>query len=238
MTAQLIAIEGSDGAGKATQTEMLVNYLRQHGFKVATISFPRYHETSAGRMLFEFMKSKRQNDYCFAEMNPKAASYLYAMNRLESMPYLQSLIDDNDVVVFDRWVESNLLHQGGKFKHDSERMEFAKWISDLEYGQFALPVPNVTVYLDLPYTIAYERARKRADEKGERADVVESNLPYLQNSWAAGKLYAIMFNWFVVECIVPEPESQLKAKYVFTPDEVHLRVRDVVKLTRKLRLHD
>lgn len=239
MTAKLIAIEGSDGAGKATQTKMLVDYLRQRGIKVATIDFPQYELTPAGEVLYEYLKSDRQDDYCFADMNPKAASFLYAKNRFESMPKVQALINSHDVLVFDRWVESNILHQGGKFDSDQGKMDFAKWVSDLEYVHFGLPVPDVTVYLDLPYSISYVRARLRAEALGQSADIVESNLPYLKNSWKAGKLYASMFGWFVVDCVIPDVVDELRATYEFTPEEIHEKVKEVVKLTRKkLIVHD
>lgn len=230
MSARLIAIEGSDGAGKATQTALLVDHLRAHGIKVGVISFPRYEETPAGKMLFEYMKSDRRNDYNFAEMNPRAASYIYAKDRHESLSFLQSLIDQNEVVIFDRYVESNLLHQGGKFESQAEQMEFAKWICDLEYRFHGLPQIELTIYLDLPYTISSERSRRRAEEKGGSADAVESNLNYLKNSWQAGKIYAIWFNWYVVDCIVPKPDNQLEALRELTQDEIHEKIKKILLL--------
>src|SRR3989338_8474673 len=95
---KLIAIEGSDGSGKATQTELLAGFLRQNNFKVGRISFPRYDGTPAGRMLFEFLKSSRASEYDFVNSNPKLASRIYAQDRFESLEYLQGLIKRNDVV--------------------------------------------------------------------------------------------------------------------------------------------
>ena len=45
MKAFQIAIEGSDGSGKGTQTDKLVWALEALGYKVARVSFPRYTET-------------------------------------------------------------------------------------------------------------------------------------------------------------------------------------------------
>ncbi len=233
MSAITIAIEGSDGAGKATQTEMLVQHLEQRGFKVGRVSFPRYKETSGGRMLFEFLKSKRATEYDFANTNPKLASRIYAQDRFESLEYLEKLIAQNDFVIFDRYVESNLLHQGGKLRSDHERLDFAKWLSELEYDELGLPKPQHTVYLDLPYTISYERALRRAKEKGEDLDAVESNMEYVQNGWKAGRLYAAMFGWKVVQCIVPHEQNELRAEYELTPEEIHVKVRNILDLQKK-----
>lgn len=233
MSAITIAIEGSDGSGKATQTELLAGYLQRYGFKVGRVSFPRYTGTPAGRMLFEYLKSSRASEYDFVNANPKLASRIYAQDRFESLEYLQGLIERNDAVIFDRYVESNLLHQGGKFATDSERMSFAKWLSDLEYGELGLPQPQLTVYLDLPYSIAYDRSLKRAKEKGESLDAVESDMKYVKNGCEAGRLYASMFKWKVIECVEPNRENHLIPAYEFTPEEIHQKIQDVVNIKRK-----
>lgn len=230
MSAITVAIEGSDGAGKATQTGMLVEYLQRCGFRVGRVSFPRYNATSTGRMLFDLLKSPRSREYDFVHANPKLASRIYAHDRLESLGYLEGLIEGNDFVIFDRYVESNLLHQGGKLRTDSERESFAKWLFDLEYGELELPQPRMTIYLDLPYTISIERARKRAEEKGENLDAVESNVEYIKNSWRTGKLYAAMFGWNVVRCVIPNKDDPLVADYELAPDEVHIKIRYIVNM--------
>lgn len=228
MSAFTIAIEGSDGAGKATQTGMLAEHLKSCGFKVGRISFPRYNETSAGNMLFEFLKSSRAREYDFVHANPKLASRIYAQDRFESFGHLEDLIARNDFVIFDRYVESNLLHQGGKLKSDSERESFAKWLFDLEYGELELPQPRMTIYLDVPYTISIERARKRAEHKGEQLDAVELNAEYIKNSWHTGRLYAEMFGWNVVRCVVPKNDDPLDVLFELTPEEVHMKIRAIV----------
>lgn len=224
-----IAIEGSDGAGKATQTEKLARHLSGCGLRVGRVSFPRYKETPVGRMLAEFLKSPRAMGYDFANAHPKLASRIYAQDRYESLKFINNLIAGNDVVIFDRYVESNLLHQGGKLRSDSEMAEFAKWLTGLEYEELCLPRPEITIYLDLPYTISLERARRRAEEKGESPDVVESNSEYLERSWRAGKIYAAMLKWRVIDCIIPHEQNQLRALRELTPDEIHARIRrDVI----------
>jgi len=227
MTALTVAIEGSDGAGKATQTEMLAVYLQEIGYKVGRLSFPRYEGTPAGRMLFEFLKSDRAADYDFVNANPRMASRIYAQDRFDSLDHINELIERNDVVIFDRYVESNLLHQGGKMKSDLEKTDFAKWLFSLEYGELGLPKPDLTIYLNLPYLISYSRAHKRAKEKGEKLDAVESSMEYVRNGWQAGQLYASLFDWKVVECIFDDNPSIPVFERGAT--EIHKELREMVE---------
>ena len=46
----------------------------------------------------------------------------------------------------------------------------ATWVRELEFGRFGLPVPDLQVYLDVPTSLAAERARSReaADAARER----------------------------------------------------------------------
>jgi len=222
-----VAIEGSDGAGKATQTERLASFLRRIGYKVGNISFPRYTETPAGRMLFEVMKSERASHYDWAHTNPNLASLVYALDRAESKEYILDLIDKNDVLIFDRYVESNLLHQGGKFTEDFERMVFANWLYVLEYDHFGLPKPDVTIYLDLPPEVSRARALKRAQETGGSLDAVESDMQYVINGTAAGRSYAEIFGWAVIKCVVPNDNLELPP-YELTPEEIHMKIREIV----------
>jgi len=56
MKAFQIALEGPDGAGKETQTNLLVQRLESEGYRVALVSFPRYKDTWAGKLLYEALK--------------------------------------------------------------------------------------------------------------------------------------------------------------------------------------
>jgi dTMP kinase len=201
--ARTIAIEGSDGAGKETQTDLLVKFLEGKGQKVARVSFPRYNQTLGGTLLWEVLKGERSNKYGFSKVDPKVASKLYTMDREESLPYLRDLIEKNDVVIFDRYVESNLLHQGGKFKTRKDRLAFAEWLYKLEYEDIGLPHPNEIVYLALPFWLSRKRAELRAQKTGGKLDAVERDIKYVKAGHEAGIFYAKHFGWHVVECFQP-----------------------------------
>ena len=54
MKGKLIVFEGTDGSGKATQTEMLCRHLEQEGSPYKKITFPRYGKPSAA-MVQEYL---------------------------------------------------------------------------------------------------------------------------------------------------------------------------------------
>jgi dTMP kinase len=223
----LIAIEGSDGSGKETQSALLQEWFKNNGMKVATVSFPRYKQTAGGWALWEALKGENKDAYNFANVDPYAASQLYSADRRESLPYLQELISTNDVLIFDRYVESNLLHQGGKFFTEKEREDFARWLFNFEYGMLGLPTPQVTVYLELPFDITQKRALMRADAVGGQLDAVECDSSYVRNGYEAGIFYSRKFGWLSIPCVKEDG-------YELTRSEVHMLV--VEKLTQRLEL--
>lgn len=216
MTARLVVIEGSDGAGKETQTNLLFKYFESQGKKVARVSFPRYNQTLGGTLLYEVLKSERAPKYGFSKVDPRIASKLYTMDREESLPYLHALLENNEIVISDRYVESNLLHQGGKFVDDADKVSFANWLYATEYDEVKLPKPDEIVYLSLPFWLSRKRAELRAQNGGPKLDAVESDIEYVKQGHEAGIFYANHFKWMVIEGV--ENGQEVSAK------EIHRKI--------------
>lgn len=218
MTAQVILFEGSDGAGKDTQSARLETYYRESGLKVNRISFPRYNDTRGGEFLYQALKGVNRHDYQFAQADPYEASLYYAADRRQSRGLLLSLMEQVDVLILDRYVESNLLHQGGKMATDEERLKFLSFLYRLEYEMLELPRPDKVVYLSLPPEVSMRRARRRAEATGGTPDAVEENAEYVRQGYLAGHFYASRLGWSVVECVSEDGVRE------YEPDEVHDRV--------------
>lgn len=175
----LIAIEGIDGSGKATLTRALAEEFAQHGHTVACESFPRYQDTSMSSAITDALA--RDNG-----LSPKAAAAMFAAERLESLDHLTGLLHANDVVLLDRYVHSNAAYQGGRGKDEQERSEITQWITRLEFDTFALPKPDLVVFVDTSVEQARERRDQRAgnNERGNRPeqDTYEANDALLRNA--------------------------------------------------------
>ena len=176
--ARLIAIEGIDGAGKGTQATRLVASLRDMGLKADSLQFPRYGATTFGSAIGDFLNGRFG---ALNEVHPQLAAVLYAGDRYESRSLLLRMMDDNDVVVLDRFVGSNLAHQSAKLDGDA-RAALIKWIEKIEFEVFALPRPQLTVLIDMSSQMSRELVARKAarDYTAQEADLQESDLPYLE----------------------------------------------------------
>ena len=146
----LIAIEGGDGAGKATAAANVAALIRAAGLKSAVLSFPRYSETVGGHFLGEFLAGRLPR-----EASPKVAAVLYALDRLESRDCILEATEGNDVVLLDRYVASNIAYQAAN-ANECDVAELIDWITRLEIDMFQLPVPDLNIYLDTPLEFARE----------------------------------------------------------------------------------
>jgi dTMP kinase len=176
--AKLIAIEGIDGAGKGTQAGRLVTSLRTFGLRVDTLQFPRYSATTFGSAIGDFLNGRFGS---LSEVHPQLAAVLYAGDRFESRPLLLSMLEQNDVVVLDRFVASNLAHQAAKLD-GSERMTLIDWIEKVEFDIFQLPRPDLTILIDMSSQMSRELVSRKSarDYTTQEADLQESDLPYLE----------------------------------------------------------
>ncbi len=176
--APLIVIEGIDGSGKGTQAQQLTERLTATGRRVQLLSFPRYRETLFGHAIGDFLNGRFGQ---LNEVHPFLASVLYAADRFESKSVLSDALQQSDVVVCDRYVPSNLAHQGAKLD-GAERDELLRTIDRIEFEVFTLPRPSLVVLLDVPVEIAQRNiaAKKPRSYTDKAADLQEADAVYLQ----------------------------------------------------------
>ena len=146
-TAKLIVIDGGANVGKATQADMLMNRLISEGYNVGKIDFPRYSQNSIGHFIRECLDGKENK---FETLDPRIVAMVYAIDRFESKVLIEEWIQEGRIIIFDRYVSSNMMHQGAKVHDADAREEFFSWVEHLEYDILGLPRPDMTVYLDIP----------------------------------------------------------------------------------------
>ncbi len=140
---KFIVFEGLDGSGKSTQSNLLVQYLEKKGRKVAKFDFPQYGTKSAG-LVEMYLNGK----YGTAnEVGAKPASIFYACDRYDASFKIREMLNKGIVVISDRYVASNIGHQGGKIKDKEERSRYFEWLYNLEYNIFGIPKPDITFIL-------------------------------------------------------------------------------------------
>lgn len=220
---KLIVIDGIDGSGKATQTKLISKRLMREGFKVKTIDFPRYYDNFFGKLLGEYLAGAYGD---FTQVDPRVASVLYAADRFESGKKIGRWLEEGNIVVADRYVSANQIHQGGKIKEVKERKQFMSWLGEMEYDVFKIPRPDLVIYLDVPFEVSKEWLKQKIAQRSKkylrgRRDVAEENLTYLKNSReSALALVGQNRNWKKIECC--------KGGTCLSPEDVHERVSVIV----------
>lgn len=158
MPGAFVAIEGIDGSGKGTQAALLVEAARADGRSVAPFSFPLYDDNPFSAAVADYLNGVFGG---VDEVHPELAGLLYACDRFHARPALEAALAENDLLVCDRYVASNLAHQGAKLAGD-ERARLLAWLESVELGEFGLPRPDLVVLLDLEPALARELVGRKA----------------------------------------------------------------------------
>ncbi|MDO4748717.1 MAG: thymidylate kinase [Eubacteriales bacterium] len=197
MASKLIVIEGLDGSGKGTQSELVAQKLADRGYKVKKLTFPDYDsDTSALVKMYLGGQLGDTPD----DVNAYAASSFYAVDRVAS--YIKDWKKDYeecDYIVLDRYVTSNIIYQMSKVL-DSERDEFIEWCEDYEYNRLSVPRPDVVIYLDMPPQVSQKLMSGRYNGDESKKDIHEKNMNFLL-SCRKSALYALdKLSWEHIVC--------------------------------------
>ena len=195
---RLIVIDGTDGSGKATQVELLAKTLKNKGYKIKLVDFPEYYKNFFGKFIGHCLSEQYYN---FINVHPKIASVLYAADRFESSEEINSYLEKGYIVLANRYVSANQIHQGGKIKSAKKRAEFISWLDEMEYKVFKIPRPDIVLYLSVPLDISLKMMKERNKTSqrnyvGNKKDVHEVDVDFQKNSrasalWLSKNLFLI-----------------------------------------------
>lgn len=202
MKGKLIVIDGTDGSGKHTQTVLLLKNLRAAGYKVATLDFPQYYKNFFGALVGKYLAGDFGDP---TKISPYLASVLFAADRFESSDKIRRWLKEGRIVILDRYVSANQIHQGAKIRDTKTRKEFLTWLDKMEFGVFKLPRPDAIIYLHVDPEIARRLVAKkaaRAYTRGKKRDGHEGNLAFQRASVHQSlKLVRSMNKWKKIECV-------------------------------------
>ena len=196
---KLIVIEGTDCSGKETQSRLLVKKLNAMGVKAINLSFPMY-DTPTGRIVGGPYLGRIENGESWfpegpVEVDPKISCMYYAADRKYNFPKVKEFLEQGYYVVLDRYVSSNMAHQGSKIEDPDERFNLFKWIDKLEYWLLELPKADLTIFLHVPYALSKELMKNRNSIDGH-----EKSESHLINAEKAYMELSSLYNWKVITC--------------------------------------
>jgi dTMP kinase len=178
--ARFIVIDGLDGCGKATQTQRLKERFTADGYNVVKLSFPNYDSDSSVAVKM-YLNGEISKDA--TELNPYMCGSFYAVDRLityhqKYKEYFEQ--DDNTIILADRYISSNIIHQGGKIDDLEEKHKYIKWCYEYECGLCGLPKEDLALLLVIEPRISQKLLSLRYSGNEEKKDIHESNTTYLE----------------------------------------------------------
>lgn len=173
--APFIVIDGTDGSGKATQTELTLKRLQSEGFKAVKISFPRHGLLSA--TMADLYLSGKLGDKKLTD-NAYLVSSFFATDRYLNAHEITNALEQGIVVVCDRYVAANMGHQGSKIESPEERRDFFRWLDEYEYTKLGIPVPDLNIILHVPTDVS----QTLIDKRGEQKDLHEADINHLRRA--------------------------------------------------------
>ncbi len=197
MKQTLIVIEGLDGSGKSTQTELLKQRLTAENIKVRQIKLPDYDDPSSTlvKMYLNGDFGKKADD-----VNIYAASSFYAVDRFASYKrHWEKDYLNKTVILADRYTTSNAVHQTVKLP-ESGWDDYLSWLTDYEYVKMRIPKPDAVVFLDMPIEISQRLMSERYGGNESKKDIHEADVEYLKKCRKAALFAAKKFGWSIIKC--------------------------------------
>ena len=148
----LITLEGGDGSGKSTQASLLSAGLINKGYNVTSLREPG--GTKLGENLREILNDSQGNHTSLTDMS-QLYLFLAARAQLVAERIGPVLLEPNNVIVCDRYIDSTVAYQGYGFGFD---VDFIKQANLNSIGDFK---PNLTILIDCPIETAIARTISR-----------------------------------------------------------------------------
>jgi dTMP kinase len=151
---KLFVIEGVDGAGKSTQIKLLQDFFRNMGYISEYLHFPRTDQPYFGELIARFLRGEFGS---LDQVDPYLVAMLYAGDRKDSSDLIKGWLKDSKIVLLDRYTYSNIAYQCAKLKDLKSQDRLMNWILKLEFEHFAIPRPDLNIFLDVPFSFTEKK---------------------------------------------------------------------------------
>ena len=196
----------------------------EQGIPTQYLHFPRFDAPYFGDLIARFLRGELGS---IEQVDPYIVAMLYAGDRRDAAAMIRGWMEEGKVVICDRYVYSNIGYQCAKVADVAEREKLREWILSLEYDYFAIPRPDVSLFLDVPFAFTERKLIQEVREGDDRAylngkkDIHEQSLD-LQRAVRQVYIDAAEHdeNMFVVDC---SSEGEMA-----TPEVIFERIKHIV----------
>lgn len=212
---KVIEFEGLDGSFKETNAKRLYEHLKEKGYNVNIVSFPRYECNSSF-----FVKKFLTGAYGVQDgVNPMIINKFYALDRYDYVETfnVRKRIENGEWFIFDRYVGSSLLYQSANSINKTTRERAQNLMFNFEYEVLNLPKPNLVIAMKSNFEMTVKSL-----EKKDKKDAIERNLTYLKK---INEIYDDLikkYSWCPID-ILTEDETEFRNK-----DDVFNDILDLI----------
>ena len=170
---KIIVLEGTDKAGKTTQSRLLAEAIKVSGKVCVVIDFPDY-TTPIGLEIRAFLDGRR--DY-----PAETKHLLFSANRWEKKEDIESMVENGTTVIMNRYWQSNLIY-GAASGMDTG------WLLRLDKG---LPREDLVIVILVNPDVTNKRT--------ETPDSFESDQKLAASAYKYYLKFAKQFKWKVID---------------------------------------
>ncbi len=155
---RFIVLDGPDGCGKSTQTQLLVEWIKKQD--VPTVSFRDPGDTDIGEKIRQILLSPEHD-----AMDTRTELLLYMAARAQLWAErIAPALEANQCVVLDRWLSSTCAYQGCAGGFGMEKV--IKIATDCLERVW----PDLTIILDVDLKTASQRLDRQLDRIEQKGD--------------------------------------------------------------------
>jgi len=161
---KFIVLDGPDGTGKSTQIQLLSNLIKNNGTDVAVFRDPG--GTPIGEQIRRILLNP---DHHLMSVRCEALLYMASRAQLYS-ECIAPALDQGKCVLCDRWLSSTVAYQAVAGKLGSHK------ILAIAEASLERSWPDLTLILDLPVKLSFQRLSERPDRMEQKGQEFQSHV--------------------------------------------------------------
>jgi dTMP kinase len=219
---KFVVIEGTDGSGKRTQFELLIEYFKKEKMSFVEVDFPRYYDSPFGKLAGEYLKGEHGP---FDKISGYMGVLPYMLDEYTwSRDIGRKVLEKGKWVISNRYFTANFGHQVAKQKGKGKK-KLREWLWEVGFEQLGILKPDLVIFLAVDPQVCKElikRKSKRGYLGEEESDEAEKSFRHQLEAYRAFlKMCEWKKEWVEVDC--------MQKGEILSPERVHKKIVETIK---------